>query len=269
MMFVTCELRIPRRAALIAGRKGGLHCRPSTVVTLTTKADDIAVLLESEIVSGLIVPGTVLRQEQLSERFGVSRTPIREALSRLAALGLVSFEPNRGVRVRPVSRGELRQAFLVRAELEGLAAELAAPRMTASDLDALDAAEQRFSELTDSSSLVRASAQSDPALANEWTRANHAFHDVIYEAAERPTWQRLRETQAGPSSARRPGSPAASSTTSTHATTRSTARSGKRSPPGALRGARALARQHVLSSGELLDAILDHVRGREQTLRSV
>src|SRR4029079_15104350 len=82
------------------------------VVTLTTKADDIAVLLESEIVSGLIVPGTVLRQEPLSERLSRSRPPIREALSRLAALGLVSFEPNRGVRVRPVSRGELRQAFL-------------------------------------------------------------------------------------------------------------------------------------------------------------
>ena len=55
----------------------------------------------------------MLRQEQLSERFQVSRTPVREALRRLAALGLVSFEPNRGVRVRTLSRAELHEAFLV------------------------------------------------------------------------------------------------------------------------------------------------------------
>ena len=119
------------------------------VTTLTsTKADDIAGLLEDEIVSGAIPPGTVLRQEQLSERFDVSRTPVREALRRLAALGLVSFEPNRGVRVRSISPFELREAFLVRAELEALATEVATPKMTPDDLAALDAAERRFSVLT-------------------------------------------------------------------------------------------------------------------------
>jgi DNA-binding GntR family transcriptional regulator len=113
-----------------------------------TKADEIALLLEDEIVSGRIAAGSVLRQEQLSERFGVSRTPIREALRRLSAQGLVSFTPNRGVRVRTLSRDELREAFLVRAELEGLATELAVPRMTPERLAELDAAEQRFAELT-------------------------------------------------------------------------------------------------------------------------
>src|SRR6187431_2138855 len=116
--------------------------------TVSTKADDIAGILEDEIVGGLIAPGTVLRQEQLSERFEVSRTPIREALRRLAALGLVSFEPNRGVRVRTLAREDLREAFLVRSELESLATELATPRMTDEELAALDAAEARFSALT-------------------------------------------------------------------------------------------------------------------------
>ena len=60
---------------------------------------------------GAVEPGEVLRQEQLSEQFGVSRTPIREALRRLAAQGLVSFTPNRGVPVRTLSREELREAF--------------------------------------------------------------------------------------------------------------------------------------------------------------
>jgi len=70
------------------------------MATVGTKADDLALALEEAIVSGEIAPGTVLRQEQLSEQYAVSRTPVREALRRLAALGLVSFVPNRGVRVR-------------------------------------------------------------------------------------------------------------------------------------------------------------------------
>ncbi len=87
-------------------------------------------MLEEAIVSGELEPGRVLRQEELSERFDVSRTPVREALRRLAALGLVSFVPNRGVRVRTITLDELREAFLVRAELESLATEIAAPKFT-------------------------------------------------------------------------------------------------------------------------------------------
>src|SRR5438552_17764789 len=103
-----------------------------------TKADDIALALEDDIVSGRIAPGTVLRQEQLSDRFAVSRTPIREALRRLAALGLVSFVPNRAVRVRTLSRDDLRGAFLVWAEHEGLAAQFATPRMNPAASDSLE-----------------------------------------------------------------------------------------------------------------------------------
>src|SRR3954466_8539940 len=113
----------------------------------TTKADEIALVVEEAIVSGELPPGTVLRQEQLSERFNVSRTPIREALRRLAALGLVSFVPNRGVRVRTLSRDELWEAFLVRAELESLATEIAATKMTEEALTELGAAERGFERL--------------------------------------------------------------------------------------------------------------------------
>ena len=107
----------------------------------STKADDIALVIEEAIVSGELEPGTVLRQEQLSEQFNVSRTPIREALRRLAALGLVSFVPNRGVRVRTISREELHEAFMVRAELESLATEVAATKMTSDDLAELETAQ--------------------------------------------------------------------------------------------------------------------------------
>ena len=160
----------------------------------STKADEIALELEDDIVSGGIEAGSVLRQEQLSERFGVSRTPIREALRRLAAHGLVSFTPNRGVRVRTLSRDELREAFLVRAELESLATELAVPRMTPERLAELDAAEQRFSELTVALRKKARSGVEDSPLAVEWMHANYGFHDVIYAAAETPYLERLAKS---------------------------------------------------------------------------
>ena len=160
----------------------------------STKADEIALELEDDIVSGRIEAGSVLRQEQLSERYGVSRTPIREALRRLAAHGLVSFTPNRGVRVRTLSRDELREAFLVRAELESLATELAVPRMTPERLAELDAAEQRFSELTVALRKKARGGVEDSPLAVEWMHANYGFHDVIYAAAETPYLERLAKS---------------------------------------------------------------------------
>ncbi len=234
------------------------------MVSLSTKADDIALTLEDDIVSGRIEAGTVLRQEQLSERFGVSRTPIREALRRLAALGLVSFVPNRGVRVRTLSREELREAFLVRAELESLATELAVPRMTAEGLAALDAAEQRFSELTVELRTKARSGVEDSPLAVEWMRANYAFHDVIYEAAGLPYLERMaksaRRTFIGQITwvARSELDELYERNDREHRAIREAIAAGSAS------GARTIAREHVLHSWELLAAILDYVeRGRQ------
>ena len=114
------------------------------VPTLTTKADEVARTLEDEIVSGAVAPGQVLRQEGVCARFGVSRTPVREALQRLEALGLVTALPNRGARVRSISSAELREAFMIRAELESLATAQSAQRITAEQLARLDAAEEQL-----------------------------------------------------------------------------------------------------------------------------
>src|SRR6476619_4351697 len=156
------------------------------VTTLSTKADDIARVLEDEIVGGLIPPDTVLRQEMLSERFDVSRTPVREALRRLAALGLVSFEPNRGVRVRSISPHELREAFLVRAQLESLATEVATAKMTPADIDALERAEVNFAALTAELRRQAAQGERDEAFFGQWMQGNYAFHEVIYRVADMP-----------------------------------------------------------------------------------
>jgi DNA-binding GntR family transcriptional regulator len=223
----------------------------------STKADEIAAVLEGEIVSGELQPGIVLRQEHLSERFAVSRTPIREALRRLAALGLVSFEPNRGVRVRTISRDELHEAFLVRAELESLATELAATRMTDEDYAALDAAERRFSELTN-----RLRAQ-EPGpelreLTSQWVRANHGFHDVIYRAAGAPLVEQLaksaRRSFAGPAiwaGGEKAVDELYERNDREHRAIQAALLA--RSPDGA----RAIARDHVLHSFRLLEAVLD------------
>ena len=187
---------------------------------------------------------------------------MREALRRLAATGLVSFVPNRGVRVRQIARDELRQAFMVRAELEALVTGLATPRMTKASLDELAAAEERFAELTEELLDRRRSEAERTRLTGDWVRANYRFHDVIYEAAAVPLVERIAK------SARRtflsrwsPGGPEIDDlyrqNVHQHRAIRDAiaARS--------VEGARALAHEHVLHSGRLLEVILEH-RGTPQ-----
>lgn len=229
------------------------------MTTDSTKADDIALELEREIVAGVLGPGTVLRQEQLSQRFEVSRTPIREALRRLSALGLVAFEPNRGVRVRTLSRDELHEAFLVRAELESLATELAASRLTAEGHAELARTSRRFAELTES--LLRGEGDRR-VLTPEWVRANHAFHDVIYAAAAAPMVERIAKSARRTFSGQAVWGSGASdvddlyrSNVDQHEAIRQALAAG--SPAGA----RALAREHVLHSFHLLERVLEQVGG--------
>jgi DNA-binding GntR family transcriptional regulator len=224
-----------------------------------TKADEIALLLEAEIVSGELAPGSVLRQEQLSARYAVSRTPIREALRRLAALGLVSFEANRGFRVRTLSRQEIWEAFLLRAELESLVTAVAAEKMTAESLAELAQAEKRFSRLTRA---LRAREPGDDrrSLTVEWMRANHGFHNVIYQVAELPYIEQVaksaRRTFSGPA-VWAPGDETIDElyllNERQHAAIRDALAAGSRD------GARALAREHVISSFHLLETILEQV----------
>jgi DNA-binding GntR family transcriptional regulator len=225
----------------------------------STKADDIAGLIEEAIVSGELTPGSVLRQEQLSERFGVSRTPVREALRRLAALGLVSFEPNRGVRVRTLSHDDLREAFLVRAELEGLVTEEAARKMTPDALEELEECEKRFGRLT------REIRSHEPggnrrALMGDWMRANHAFHDVLYGVAAMPYVESVaksaRRTFSGPTV----WAPVDDELDALYERNQAEHRAIRQAlTAGSVAGARELAREHVMHSFELLTTILAHV----------
>jgi DNA-binding GntR family transcriptional regulator len=147
--------------------------------SMPPKSDEIVEIVQSDIVSGRLPPGAVLRQEHLARSFRVSRTPVREALKRLHAAGLVSLIPHTGARVRTLSAEDLRESFVVRAELEGLAAELAATRITSEQRKRLREAERRFARAT--VALLHADDQGELRAAQ--SAANDEFHDVILEAA--------------------------------------------------------------------------------------
>jgi DNA-binding GntR family transcriptional regulator len=165
------------------------------------------------------------------------------------------------VRVRSISQSELQEAFLVRAELEALATEVATPRMTPSDLAALDAAEQAFSTLTlELRAQAREGESRDSSLFVDWMQANYAFHDVIYRVAAMPLVERLakgaRRTFIGDRvwSARAELDELYAKNDLQHRAIREAIGAGS---AGA---ARLLAREHVLSSGRLIASVLESVR---------
>ncbi|UYN93581.1 MAG: GntR family transcriptional regulator [Enhydrobacter sp.] len=103
-------------------------------ISRTTLPEAAAERLRTLIIEGVLAPGARLNERELSERLGVSRTPLREAFRMLAAEGLLAQLPNRGVQVVALSREDVRHAFEVMASLEGLAGELAAGRVTDRDI---------------------------------------------------------------------------------------------------------------------------------------
>lgn len=163
----------------------------SDPIVAATKADEIAHVIEEMIVAGKLAPGQVLRQDDLSQRFGVSRTPIREALRQLAAVGLVWFIPNRGVRVRALDRDEWGQAFLARASLESAAAYRAASRLTERDLAHMDAAGDDFRAWTEVLRSPGVPSEERERASFAWTEANDRFHAAIMRAAQAPLLERL------------------------------------------------------------------------------
>lgn len=148
-----------------------------------TKAEEIALILKEAIASGELEPGSILRQEKLSEEFGVSRTPIREALRQLEALELVSFVGKRGVQVRVPVQEEIFERFAIQAALSGFAAGLASERMTKADVRRMKSAAGEYARIIRRLRNPRTSAEEVPFLGASAVRANDAFHDVYLDAS--------------------------------------------------------------------------------------
>jgi GntR family transcriptional regulator of vanillate catabolism len=104
---------------------------------VVTSSEQVLTLLREHILSGKVAPGERLHQDRLADMLGVSRTPLRTALTTLSQTGLVSYESNRGFRVREFSITEMMDAFRIRAEMEALACRLAAPRITETEINHL------------------------------------------------------------------------------------------------------------------------------------
>jgi DNA-binding GntR family transcriptional regulator len=152
---------------------------------------NLAERIAAAIRSGEYPPGARLRQETLAERFKVSRTPVREALRVLEAKRVLELVPNQGAVVRVPGEREIREAYQVRAELEGLAAELAAQWISETQIERLALAEARFRQSVDAlAASARATASGAKAKSGRalrpkpnWVESNEAFHDVVLEAA--------------------------------------------------------------------------------------
>ena len=127
--------------------------------------------IENGIVTGEFGRGERLDEVQLAQRFGVSRTPIREALMQLSAIGLIAIRPRRGAVVDDPSPERLYEMFEVMAELEGMAASMAARRHTQDDKLALEAA------------LKACESAAETEDSDAYYYENEEFHRLVYVAA--------------------------------------------------------------------------------------
>ncbi len=138
----------------------------------TSSPANLVQILEDDILSGRLHPGTRLDEQALAKRFEVSRTPVREALRHLASSGLVDIKRNQGATVMELTTRKVVEMFQVLAELEGLAARLCARRMTRADIEALRIENDICCKKAD---------QDDQT---GFIQANNAFHDVILRCAQ-------------------------------------------------------------------------------------
>lgn len=135
-----------------------------TATNEDTIATRICRILAERIVTGVLEPGTKLRQDHIAEEFGTSHVPVREAFRRLESQGLAVSEPRRGVRVATFSLEEVREVAEMRAALEVLALRHAAPHLTPSILDQAEEA------------TIDADKASD---VRTWEEANRRFHRLL------------------------------------------------------------------------------------------
>lgn len=143
-------------------------------VALSTAAEAATSALFAAIVDGTIAPGSHLRLQDLAKQFGLSMMPVREAIRRLAALGLVEVEPHKGAYVRPMTLEDVVATYETRFLLEGAAARAAAARFTDDDAQAArDALDDR----------ARFMERGDAEHARD---AHEKFHFTIYNAAGNP-----------------------------------------------------------------------------------
>jgi DNA-binding GntR family transcriptional regulator len=136
-----------------------------------TRTEALREAIEDKIATGAFPPGMRLDETELTQKFGVSRTPLREALIQLSSMGIVSIRPRRGAVVADVTPQRLLEMFEVMGELEAMCARLAARRMSDADQQELLAAHR---------ACEAACLAADP---DGYYHKNEGFHHAIYRAS--------------------------------------------------------------------------------------
>ncbi|WP_375465562.1 GntR family transcriptional regulator [uncultured Methylobacterium sp.] len=137
-----------------------------------TRAEILSDAIANAILSGDFAPGTHLDEQILAKRFGVSRTPVRDALRLLNGTGLIDLRPRVGATVRTITADELDRLFIAMGEVEASCARLATLSMTSAERDRLRSLHERMG--------LMAQAQAREA----YVVANQDFHGLLYEGAQ-------------------------------------------------------------------------------------
>lgn len=157
--------------------------QPSRTIVRKSLHQGLVEHLHAMILGGDLAPGEKVPERALCEQFGVSRTPLREALKIVATDGLVRLEQNRGAWVTEVTLQEIEEVFPVLGALEALAGELACRNITAEELEAIRATHDRMGQCFRDRDL------------DGYFRLNQEIHRAIVQAARNPTlaatWQAM------------------------------------------------------------------------------
>lgn len=133
----------------------------------STRAEQLREMLTEEIIGGVLAPGTKLDEQELATRYGMSRTPVREAIRQLIATGLVLSRPHRGATVAGFSSARTTEYCESATEIEIACVRLAATKMTAEERARIAALHAKMGDMLND----------DPALFSVF---NDQFHDAIY-----------------------------------------------------------------------------------------
>jgi DNA-binding GntR family transcriptional regulator len=173
------ELSAPRRLRR-SGEEGTLHTVVLQSASARSQGERAYLLIRDQIVTLRLAPGSVIEEARLRQELGLGRTPIREALQRLAHENLVSFVPHRGTFVSDINLTDLHRLTEVRTEMEGYAARLAAERATARDRTQMEALMDELRTI-------------DEADVHNLMRLDQRIHRLVYQATRNQFLQAMLE----------------------------------------------------------------------------
>jgi DNA-binding GntR family transcriptional regulator len=136
-----------------------------------TLREKILEMIRDAILKGTLKPGERVSEPELAERFGISRTPIREAFRQLESEGYLEVIPRKGAVVASLSERDIEEFYAIKIILEGFAAKMAAENLTEKDIERLEAINDRLQKIADEGDV------------KSFFRVHNEFHDVFIKAA--------------------------------------------------------------------------------------